>query len=372
MNKKHGSKFISALLAVLLFATVALPSLKADAADDHIDPSHPVTLTVTTPVDMPVLKETEFSVSIWRVASVNENVQYTLTPAFDELSFEGYTIKGTGLNEHRDLLEKHTREFAYTCYERTLGDENGRESVPADAVLSMQNGTGKTDSGEDLLPGYYLIVPGNCKVIVDDDVYVFDPTLITLPHPGEEVPLTDGEAPQDNWLYDLTISPKPEQVTQMGRVKIVKFLNGYNETLEGADFVFTVVAKKNGKIVYSNVFSLHFTKEEWLNKKSKEVTIDDLPVGSLVTVEEVYTGSAYTLVDYQVNFPDCLVIAEDTEADNPPILTFTFWNAPNDHVPYGSSVLNFYTTNSRDGSDYYPANPPFVDSTGERYPSQQK
>ena len=371
MNKKHGSKFISALLAVLLFTTAALPSLKADAADDHIDPAHPVTLTVTTPEDMPALKTVDFEVSIWRIALVDENVKYTLTPAFDELAFMGYTIKNTGINEHKDLLNnKNIRDFAYTCYERTLGDESGREPVPADAVLTVHNGTGtvsKTSYEEDLLPGYYLIVPGNCKVIVGDEIYTFDPTLITLPHLGEEVPLSDGETSQVDWLYDLTISPKPLQDTRKGSVKIVKILNGFNETLEGADFVFTVHATKNGKLEYSNVISLHFDKEDWANQRmSKEYIISDLPVGTWVEVKEVYEGSAYELVDQRVNFPDQLVIAEGTEGD---ILTFTFWNSPNDHTPYGSSALNHYNwiTNTE---KYGPAETPYKDSTEEE--SQKK
>ena len=155
-----------------------------------------------------------------------------------------------------------------------------------------------------------------------------------------------------------------------GNVKIVKILNGYNEELEGADFVFTVRATQGTKIVYSNVISLHFDKDEWANHKmSKEYIIYDLPVGSLVEVEEVYAGSAYELVDQNVNFPDCLVVAEDADAENPQILTFTFQNSPDDHTPYGTSVLNHYNW-STNREEYGHAQPPYKDSTEEE--SQKK
>lgn len=345
MNKLHGVKLISALLAALLIGT-ALPCPPAEAAATRLDPDQACSLTATTPDDMPALKEADFSVNVWCVATVDENVEYTLTPAFDELWFKSYTLKSTSINhEHKDLITNNIRDFSYACYARTLGDESGKEPIPADAVFTVHNGTGsvsKMASGADLLPGYYLVVPGDCTVMVNDEIYSFDPTLITLPRPNTDLAISEEESDTEDWVYDITVSLKPETDSIRGNVKIVKILNGYNESLEGADFVFSISAKKNGKLEYSNVVSLHFDKDEWVNQKSKEYMIYGLPVGTKVEVEEVYSGSAYKLEDWRVEPSNGLVIADDPESANNQVLTFTFWNSPDEHVPYGTSVLNHY------------------------------
>ena len=353
MNKLHGVKLISALLAALLAGT-ALPCPPAEAAATRLDPAHACSLTVTTPDDMPGLKEIDFTADVWRVASVDDNVSYTLTEPFDALQFQGYTLKGTDINRYKKDAGETTDlakvdELARALYERATGrkydDEEPQAEEPAtqgltpDAQITVSEGTGtadKTTAGTSLLPGYYLIVPEDCSD--GEYVYRFGPTLVAIPYLG-----TDPAVGYEDWLYAVTAHLKPEKEACKGNVKIVKNLHGYNETLEGATFLFSVSATKDGVLVYSNVISLRFD-DQLLggHAVSKEYMISGLPVGAEVEVEEVYSGSCYELTGSSVTPQDRLVIAFDEDAEDPQVLTFTFDNAPDDHVPHGTSVLNHY------------------------------
>ena len=71
-------------------------------------------------------------------------------------------------------------------------------------------------------------------------------------------------------------------------VKVTKNLNKYNTTADGATFAFKVVGVYDGKEIYNNVFGLTFK-----GKDTQSFVVKDLPIGTVVTVTEEYSGSAY-------------------------------------------------------------------------------
>ncbi|MCI8625427.1 MAG: hypothetical protein HFI40_03970 [Lachnospiraceae bacterium] len=84
---------------------------------------------------------------------------------------------------------------------------------------------------------------------------------------------------------------KPGRVERYGSLEIVKTLLTYKAP-SPATFVFSIEAvQADGMVVYSDVISLTFTEAG-----QKSVRIDHIPVGSKVSVREVYSGSSYTLV----------------------------------------------------------------------------
>ena len=148
-------------------------------------------------------------------------------------------------------------------YKTTLKDQHGRETIATTA-----------HSGE--------------------YTYTFPPSLISLPSKEAD---TDGNITTDgpgDWLYNVSVTLKPERSERYGSLEIVKTLQTY-ETKDPATFVFQVEATlgegENARKVYSDVISLSFTAP---GQKTK--LIEKIPAGAHVTITEIYSGAVYTPV----------------------------------------------------------------------------
>ncbi|MBE6994736.1 MAG: hypothetical protein E7423_08870 [Ruminococcaceae bacterium] len=107
--------------------------------------------------------------------------------------------------------------------------------------------------------------------------YTFNPELIAVPYRASEL---------DEWSYAPTITLKPARELREKPLEIVKRLENYRP--EGpAVFVFSVKAVKDGVTVFDNVVTTSFTEA---GEKSLLVGV---PIGSEVTVTEVYSGAGY-------------------------------------------------------------------------------
>ena len=146
------------------------------------------------------------------------------------------------------------------------------------------------DNGEDLLSGLYLIVPRGRDIedyvtkrtndsgeLVTGTVarygeyeYIFAPDLV-------------GIDPRENLSFAL----KSVRELRRGRVEIIKILNTY-ETSEPATFVFSIDAVLDGENIYSNTAALTFDQAG-----SQTVYTGEFPIGTVVTVAEVYDGTNY-------------------------------------------------------------------------------
>ncbi len=126
------------------------------------------------------------------------------------------------------------------------------------------------------------------KAESEEYAYTFLPELVSLPT-KEAVDGVINTANPGEWIYDATVTLKPEQAPRKGSIKIVKGLEGF---LNGkpATFVFEIKAVRKGEVVFSNVYSITFD-----GAGTQELLVEGIPLGSEVTVTEVYSGASYKL-----------------------------------------------------------------------------
>ena len=102
---------------------------------------------------------------------------------------------------------------------------------------------------------------------------------------------TDG----DEWIYGdeegrrIYVGLKPERKDRFGDLILEKKITAYNETFQGASFVFEVKAVKDDRVVYNDLVSLSFD-----DYGTQTARIEGIPAGAQVTVTEIYSGAGYT------------------------------------------------------------------------------
>jgi hypothetical protein len=132
---------------------------------------------------------------------------------------------------------------------------------------------------------------------------------------------------------------KPEQHPLTGDLIITKTLPEYHSLTGTPLFVFGVEAKDDdGNTVFSDVVSLAFDAG---TVKSAKVT--DIPVGSTVTVTEVYTTASYKVT----SSPSVTVTIDSDE--EPAKAAFT--NDYDDGLIYGTGVVNHFEVDTKTESD---------------------
>ena len=203
----------------------------------------------------------------------------------------------------------------------------------ADAEITVENGTGTM---EGLAQGMYLVWV--MPVETDCCQYTFLPYLVSLPNNSYDAAVPGSV---DEWEYETAVGLKPRQNLLYGSLRIRKRLDTYNEALGEAMFVFLVEARKDldhdgeKEIVYSNVVGLEFDASG-----TKEAVIEHIPAGSEVTVEEIYSGSAYTVQGSALKV--VTVWAEDSNGvGGMPTVEFT--NDYDNRVTYGTGAVNRFT-----------------------------
>lgn len=162
----------------------------------------------------------------------------------------------------------------------------------------------------------------------------FEPVLVSLPtrEGAAGQPLTTASG--SGWVYDTRIMLKPQVSPRMGSLEIVKSLNHFETDGTGVDsaatFVFSVQATDaNGEKVYDDVVSLVFGQPG----TQKVLIKDKIPVGSTVTVREVYSGASYQVVGSQ---DKTAVITADKVAQ------VSFKNTNDNTKVHGGSVTNSF------------------------------
>lgn len=131
-------------------------------------------------------------------------------------------------------------------------------------------------------------------------VYSYLPELISLPMKAPDKNAPTGSfntSSSDEWQYKVDVTLKSEESREMVSLFISKSFEGVpkgGEALVGDDnCVYKVEATLDGKTVYSNTVSIKYQ-----GITTASVTLDNvIPVGATVTVEEVYTGAAFTFIN---------------------------------------------------------------------------
>lgn len=153
----------------------------------------------------------------------------------------------------------------------------------------------------------------------------------------------EGLNPQYTILYDepqtdaeggirLTVTNR----LPMGEAQLIKTLNRYNATLGGATFVFDVKAELDGQLLYSNILTTDFAAPG-----QQYVSMGKFPVGTVITVEEVYSGSCYELVSGEAL--QTLIMEQDETTGEVPVQTAQYVNDYNEKLVSGAGIINAYT-----------------------------
>ena len=319
-------------------------------------------ITVNLPKDAPedLVGNENLITDFYLVAkSVKESQydSYTYTPeeSFKNSKYDVSTYEGLSQMD-QEKWEDYAQEAAKIVRNNTV------TAVKEGAVIGVKE-------PQDLTPGIYLVLAHDKnaatkaeyfdETTVDDgndtdttapkkmvvttfnteaNKYYFRPILISIPYKETETEPATTDAGE--WIYDVEVFLKPSFESRYGKLTINKQVQVLEDRLNDKKItpmtaVFRITGwsdKTKTNKVYSNVASITVPD-------GKPVTLDRLPVGAYVEVEEIYTGAGYKLVD---SSPASVIIPspDDKEAAE---VSFTFTNTYNDELKKGYGVMNSFT-----------------------------
>ena len=211
---------------------------------------------------------------------------------------------------------------------------------------SLETQITKTDDGDPLVPGIYLVIPRGGSVTDywttsgDDDSliatralsgkyeYIFSPQLVALP--GKDDGNGDGTvttADDDGeWIFDVTLVLKFTMKENSVEIIIEKTVEDFEG--EKAMFVFQVDAYRGDELVFSDIATITMTESGTVT-----VPVEGIPAGTDVTVTEVHEGTRYDVVG-----EDSQTIEGIKSGD-----TFSFENSFNGSIVNGHGIENHFT-----------------------------
>lgn len=309
---KKGSTWFLAL-TVFMSAMVISDVNAANGIDVDEDCSIHFELSGDLDKEFSELKDLEVPVKLYKVADVTVSGIYN--------SLEEY--KGLDLEKvDSDTTAARWEEMAQEAQETVT---EAKKEPTAEVVL--ENGKGVA---ENLKTGMYLVAAE--EVLSTGYAYQFTPFLISLPN---NYYATSGN---DDWVYDVTTSLKPEKESRLGSLIIDKTLDSFNATLGSATFVFQIEAELDGENVYSDVVSMVFDAAG-----TKSLTVSGIPAGAQVTVTEVYSGANYELTTAASQ--NVTIVADSDEAPEANAVHAAFTNTYNDGMNGNASVVNHFSVN---------------------------
>ncbi len=269
------------------------------------------------------------------------------SPSFDTYDFTPAEKFRDVVVIEDDITQEGWRKIAQNAAKKIFWQDDGtlRDSLEIDPVKKDMPLGGETQC-TGLEPGLYLVIPHKLgegykdyvaekggKLVTrfqgSENLYTFEPEVVALPSKGPDENGDINTANPGEWLHDVVIYLKPGINDAFGSITITKHLRSFVGSAN--TFVFHVKATRGGRLVYDKVVSLDFTEAG-----TKTLTLTDLPVGSTVTVEEIYTGASCTLVPEGCSSPeDPTVTVED-------ILEFVFTNDM-DGPNHGYGIQNHFT-----------------------------
>ncbi len=336
MNKrlKQGSTFL--LAVALTFPLLTLPGAKAANA---IDTDAECSIEFDIGGSSELLNDgVTVQVNLYKVASVDESGNYTVTDAFTGLDLSSVSA---------DDLDKAAATWAKRAEtaQGKLTDSEGNPVVEPKTV-TLQNGKGYKDKLE---TGLYLV--DTPKVITTNYTYTFKPYLVSLPTNN----YYSGNGASDDWIYNLTgsnaVGLKPEQHVRYGDLVINKELVDHNATFgDEATFVFQIDITTLDKKKETRIEELTFSAA---GKNS--VTITKIPAGSEVVVNEIYSGASYQLTSdrNQINQTVKIIATDEKEAGKAgAAVEVSFTNEHNGRTNGGYGVRNNFKLDKNNQYQY--------------------
>ena len=268
----------------------------------------------------------EITVNLYKVADIDAggNIESAITGLdFSDLQEDDVTVE-------------KVKKLANSAYDKIDKEANHPTTV-------QFNPSKEKTKKIDIERGLYLYVLEPCK----NDRYKFtsDKYLVAVPssnYIGQSTKVDENgnvvkTDSSDDWNYDVTIALKTFAEERKGDLVIEKTLTTFDESLGTADFVYSVVAKLDGKTVHNNVYTISFN-----GAGTQSIKIEDIPATAEVTVTEVYSGASYTLkTDSTVTTE--IVAKDDVDATHPEAKA-SFTNDFDNHLIVGGiSVTNEFT-----------------------------
>jgi len=288
---------------------------------------------------------------------------YQAEPSFSISGYDLSRYSGTEPNtEYLSTMDQEKWE-AYAQEAATIVRNSDVSAAVSDAAI----GVNQPQTSPGLIPGIYLVlahkknaskadyfdektvddgentesVTAPVKKVVttfytETNKYCFSPILISIPY--KDVETTPATTDDGAWIFDVTVFLKPSSETRFGKLTINKQVQILEDRLNDQKITpMTAVFRITGwsdntktEKVYSNVASITVPDGE-------PVTLDRLPIGAYVEVEEIYTGAGYRLVN---GSPESVIIASpDQEAQ----VEFTFTNTYTNELKKGYGVMNSFT-----------------------------
>ncbi len=189
--------------------------------------------------------------------------------------------------------------------------QSGTEiSYEASGTIGGGSDTKVSSGSVSCVPGLYLIVVPSVQT--DYHEYEFTPSMAFIPNTTE----VELKVKQNELTADLTIT---------------KTLTTYDNLTGNPMFVFDITAKDDsGVVVFSDVVGLSFD-----GPGNKSVTVENIPAGSTVTIEEIYSTAAYTITS-----SSALISLEKITPNENNIAEFT--NDYTHSLVYGTGVVNHF------------------------------
>lgn len=259
----------------LLFLPFKIYAKSTDEATELINSSKTVSLELTYKYDDIVIND--INVKIYKIASVSNDFQYSLSD-----SFKSYNVKINGIKSKDEL--------------RSLS-ETLESYVYADLIQETSNGIIRENKVEfkDLETGLYLVITD--KIDKKDCNLIYETFLISLPTLGED----------NNWIYNVSSEPKPVLYEPKYEIVLYSVIKEWKDTGSQLrpDHV-NIEIYKNG-IKYEDV--ILSSKNNWMYSWN---VLDD---GSIFTVAEREIPGEYT-VSIKKNDKKFIVVNTKNE-DNP-------------------------------------------------------
>jgi len=344
-NRKTCRRLAGAAGALLLMGIVFLSltsPLKAQAVDLTANKSIKVTLPDLSG-EKEDMETVAMTVDVYQVATAQavtgyDTYEFVIAPDFNSLSTDLTGLVESETKDAQELSADFADDAAALIKKNSIkplktaaADKNAAEftELPAGLYLVLAHG--------DLTDYFSTVEEGDNKgkviTIAQSPKYTYSflPVLLSLPFKGTAGTVSMTSDPV-KWEDAAEIELKAERELRFTEFQIKKVLQSY-EDRQPTTFVFEIKYKdENGKDV-TRIESMMFSKAEL-----QTVKVENIPVGTDVTVTEVYSGANYVVSgSASQELENIQVPANETEVNG-----VTFLNDYNKTDKGGGSIKNAF------------------------------
>ncbi|MDO5784690.1 MAG: hypothetical protein Q4P20_06475 [Eubacteriales bacterium] len=347
MNSKWKRPIATLLMAVGVLGAVAGFAGTARAAIDQTKKCTVAVTPVSTTEDSVLAdaKNADVVVDLYKVADVAQDgsgkFEVSAVEAYRDIIPSDMTV----------LQESDWSSIAQQAADIALGSTQAKTVLSADGTAQGNIDTGLyllLAHGRDLSDYEYThkvirqsgddddaknITTISTIVQSDKNTYVYAPQLVVLPSTSNSTDARMNTA-DNNWIYGDAGNPirivlKPDIVPHEGVLQITKTLARYARSQGNSISVFHITGTNNDTgEKYDKYVAMEFTQA-----RTQTISVDDIPEGMTVTIEEVYSGACYSVVGSKARTVE---IPEDGTA------SVSFSNDYNGSKNCGGGIINHF------------------------------